>query len=68
LLNGLRAAGYPAPAQVDLVLRISEGDPNRIAPLLVEIVQQEVDVFIAAGSPVLHAALTVPRTRLLAYG
>ncbi len=62
LLNGLRAVSYPAPAQVDLVLRIAEGDPNRIAPLLVEIIQQDVDLFIANGSPVLRAVLSVART------
>ncbi len=27
MLNGLRAAGYSAPAQVELVVRVAEGDP-----------------------------------------
>jgi putative ABC transport system substrate-binding protein len=64
LLNGLRSAGYDAPAQIEFVLRIADGDPNRIAPLLAEIVQQDVDVIIANGSPVIlaarSAALTIP--------
>jgi len=56
MLNGLRSAGYGAPAQVELVLRIAEGDPNRIGVLLAEIVRQDVDVIIANGSPVVLAA------------
>jgi putative ABC transport system substrate-binding protein len=58
LLSGLRA-GSKSLAQVELVLRIAEGDPNRIAPFVTEIIQQDVDVFIANGSPVLFAARSV---------
>ena len=44
MLNGLRAAGYSAPAQVELVVRADEGDPSRITPMVAEILGQNVDV------------------------
>jgi putative ABC transport system substrate-binding protein len=55
LLTGLRTAGYSAPAQVELVLRIADGDPKRIAPMVLEIIERKVDVIIANGSGVLNA-------------
>src|SRR5262245_55395672 len=33
LLNGLRAAGYGGPEQIEIVLRTTDGDPARITPL-----------------------------------
>ena len=56
LLNGLRTAGYSAPAQVELVVRIAEGDPGRIGPLMEEIIKQNVDAIFANGPAVVQAA------------
>jgi putative ABC transport system substrate-binding protein len=53
ILKGVREAGYAAPAQIDIVLRTTEGDPTRIAPLAAEIVQAKADVVFAIGSEVL---------------
>jgi putative ABC transport system substrate-binding protein len=62
LLNGLRAAGYLAPAQVDLALRVADGDPSRIMPLVKEVVDSNVDIFFATGLAVLRAIQSVSPT------
>jgi putative ABC transport system substrate-binding protein len=55
MLNGLHAADYRASPQVELVLRASDGDPTRIAPLVAEIVKSKVDVILATGPEVPQA-------------
>lgn len=55
ILKGVRESGYAAPAQIEIVLRTTEGDPTRIAPLAAEIVQAKVDVVFAIGREVLEA-------------
>jgi putative ABC transport system substrate-binding protein len=55
ILKGIRESGYAAPAQIEIVLRTTEGDPARIAPLAAEIVQAKVDVVFAIGREVLEA-------------
>jgi putative tryptophan/tyrosine transport system substrate-binding protein len=62
MLNGLRTAGYSAPAQVELVVRAGEGDPSRITPMVAEILEQNVDVIFANGPAVLQAARSATRT------
>src|SRR6266446_2713605 len=55
MMNGLRASGYLSPAQVELTLRVADGDPARIAPMVSEIVRSNVDVIFANGPEVLQA-------------
>ena len=62
IMSGLRVSGYAAPAQVELVARIADGDPTRIAPLVEEILSKKVDLIIANGPPVLHVARSATRT------
>ena len=62
IMSGLRVSGYAAPAQVELVARIADGDPARIAPLVEEILSKKVDLIIANGPPVLHVARSATRT------
>ena len=57
LLTGLRSAGYLAPAQIELVLRVTNGDPARISPMVAEIIASNVDVLFAVGPAVLRTAL-----------
>ena len=59
LLDGLRAAGY---SQVEVVLRVAEGDPSRIIPLVTEVSGSEVDVFFAIGPAVVRAARSATQT------
>src|SRR5438034_9547949 len=53
LLSGLRASGYAAPAQVEIVGRAAEGDPTRIAPLVAEVIAKNVSVIMASGPAVM---------------
>jgi len=62
LLTGLRSAGYLAPAQIELVLRVTNGDPARIAPMLAEIIAANVDVLFAVGPAVLRTARAATQT------
>ncbi|MEY2503264.1 MAG: hypothetical protein QOI07_3601, partial [Verrucomicrobiota bacterium] len=62
IMSGLRVSGYAPPAQVELVARIADGDPTRIAPLVEEILAKNVELIIANGPPVLHVARSVTRT------
>jgi putative tryptophan/tyrosine transport system substrate-binding protein len=59
IMSGLRVSGYAAPAQVELVARIADGDPTRIAE---ELIAKNVDLIIANGPPVLHVARSATRT------
>ncbi|HET7254491.1 MAG TPA: ABC transporter substrate-binding protein, partial [Xanthobacteraceae bacterium] len=56
ILTGLRASGYAAPTEVEIVARTAEGDLDQIDPLVKEVIAKNVNVIIAAGPPVLHAA------------
>jgi putative tryptophan/tyrosine transport system substrate-binding protein len=60
--TGLRASGYEAPTQVEIVARTAEGDPDQIAPLVKEVIGKNVNVLIAAGPLVVHAARAATRT------
>jgi ABC-type uncharacterized transport system substrate-binding protein len=62
VLIGLQASGYAAPTQVEIVARTAEGDPDQIGPLVKEVIAKNVNVIIAAGPPVLHAARSAART------
>src|SRR5471030_3487420 len=53
LVGGLRASGYAVP-QLELVVRVAEGDPARIAPIVAEVMQKRVAVIVAVGRPVLE--------------
>jgi putative tryptophan/tyrosine transport system substrate-binding protein len=59
LLDGLHAGGY---AQVDIVLRVANGDPSRIAPLTTEVIADKVDVLFPLGSGAVRAARSVTQT------
>ena len=60
-LDGLRSAGFRVPEQIDFVARIADGDPNRLAPLAAELIEQKVDVIVTVGSSavrIMHSATT----------
>ena len=62
IATGLRASGYAASTQVEIVARTAEDDPDHIAPLVKEVIGKNVDVIIAAGPLVVHAARSATRT------
>jgi putative ABC transport system substrate-binding protein len=62
ILSGLRASGYDAPAQVEIVARAAEGDLAQIAPLVAEVIAKNVNVIMASGPLILNAARSSTRT------
>lgn len=62
ILTGLQASGYAAAAQVEIVARFAEGDPDQVAPLVKEVIEKNVNVIIAAAPLVVHAARSATRT------
>ncbi len=44
LREGLRDGGYRAADKVEILARLSEGDPAKLAPLAADLVQRKVDV------------------------
>lgn len=61
ILNGVRASGH-APPQVEVVMRIVGRDPARLAPMVKEVLDRQVSVFIAAGPASLRLAAQATRT------
>jgi putative ABC transport system substrate-binding protein len=55
-LGGLRTAGYRVPEEVEFISRFADGDPTRLAPMAIELIDQNVDVIAAASTA---AALAV---------
>jgi putative ABC transport system substrate-binding protein len=62
--EGLRAAGYRVPGQVEIISRFAENDPTRLAPLAQELIEQNVVVIAAvsagAANAVRAATTTIP--------
>jgi putative tryptophan/tyrosine transport system substrate-binding protein len=59
VLDGLRAGGY---SQVEIVLRVADGDPSRIIPMVTEVIASKVDVLFAIGPAVVRAARSATQT------
>jgi putative ABC transport system substrate-binding protein len=62
LREGLQAVGYREPDNVELLPRAAEGDPMRIAPLAMELVERKVDVMVPVSPAAVHAALAASTT------
>ena len=54
IVSGLRSSGRALP-QVEMVARVTDGDPGKIAPMVAEVLAKNVAVFIAVGPAVLRA-------------
>jgi len=60
-LEGLRAAGYSMPDQLELISRVADGDLTRLSPMAHELVDGNVDVLAAvaaASANIARAATT----------
>jgi ABC-type uncharacterized transport system substrate-binding protein len=62
LREGLQAAGYREPDNIELVTRVAEGDPRRIAPLAMELAERKVDVMVPVSPAAVDAALAASAT------
>jgi len=48
--EGLRAAGFRVPEQVEIISRFADGDPARLAPLARELIELKVGVIAAVST------------------
>jgi putative ABC transport system substrate-binding protein len=62
LREGLQIAGYREPDNIELLPRAAEGDPMRIAPLAMELIERKVDVIIPVSPAAVRAALAASAT------
>ena len=60
--EGLRAAGYRVPGQVEIISRFAENDPTRLAPLAQELIEQNVVVIAAASAGAANAVRAATTT------
>jgi hypothetical protein len=60
-VSGLRASGRAAP-QVEMVVRVTEGDPGKMAPMVAEVLSKNVSVFVANGPAVLQTVQAITKT------
>ncbi len=61
VVSGIRASGHRLP-QVEMVVRITDGDPAKLAPMIAEVIGKNVSVFLANGPAALRAAQAVSKT------
>ena len=54
LVSGIRASGFQG--EIEPVVRLTGGDPSRLAPVVAEILAQKVAVYIAAGPAMVRVA------------
>jgi len=62
LREKLQAAGYREPDSIELLPRAADGDPNRIAPLAMELAERKVDVMLPVSPAAVRAALAASAT------
>jgi ABC-type uncharacterized transport system substrate-binding protein len=62
LREALQAAGYREPDNIEFIWRAADGDPNRIAPLAMELAERKVDVMLPVSPAGVHAALAASAT------
>jgi putative ABC transport system substrate-binding protein len=62
LREGLQAAGYREPDNIELVAQAAQGDPMRIAPLAMELAEHKVDVMVPVSPAAIDAALAASAT------
>jgi putative tryptophan/tyrosine transport system substrate-binding protein len=60
--EGLRAVGYHEPDQVELIIRVTGGDPSRIAPMASELVERKVDVLVPISPAAVQAVKSLTST------
>src|SRR5262249_26405020 len=57
LREGLQAAGYRELDSIELLPRAADGDPQRIAPLAMELAERKVDVILPARPAAVHDSM-----------
>jgi putative tryptophan/tyrosine transport system substrate-binding protein len=62
LREGLRAVGYREPDQVELIIRVTGGDPSRIGPMASELIGRKVDVLVPISPAAVQAVRSLTST------
>jgi putative ABC transport system substrate-binding protein len=62
LAEGLRSVGYREPDQVELITRVTGGDPSRVAPMAAELVERKVDVLVPISPAAVQAVRSLTST------
>jgi putative ABC transport system substrate-binding protein len=62
LREGLRAVGYREPDQVELIIRVTGGDPSRIGPMASELIERKVDVLVPISPAAVQAVTSLTST------
>jgi putative ABC transport system substrate-binding protein len=60
--EGLRAAGYREPEQIELIIRVTGGDPTRVTPMARELVERNVDILVPLSPAAVRAATSLTST------
>jgi putative ABC transport system substrate-binding protein len=60
--EGLRATVYREPDQVELITRVTGGDPGRVGPMARELVERNVDVLVAISPAAVQAVRSLTST------
>src|SRR5262245_22528352 len=60
--EGLRAAGYREPEQIELIIRVTGGDPTRVAPMARELVERNVDILVPLSPAAVRATTSLTST------
>src|SRR5262245_34525570 len=53
--EGLRAAGYREPDQIELIIRVTGGDPTRVVPMARELIERNVDILVPLSPAAVQA-------------
>ena len=61
-LEGLRAAGYSMPDQLELISRVADGDLTQLSPMAHELVDRNVDVLAAVAAAAANIARAATTT------
>jgi putative ABC transport system substrate-binding protein len=61
-LEGLRAAGYSVPDQVELISRVADGDLTKLSPMAHELVEKNADVLVAVATSAANVARAATTT------
>jgi putative ABC transport system substrate-binding protein len=60
--EGLRAAGYREPEQIELIIRVTGGDPTRVAPMAQELIERNVDILVPLSPAAVRATTSLTST------
>src|SRR5262249_29244157 len=55
-LAGLRAGGFREKDQVEIIPRLTDGDPSKLEPMVADLVERKVDLIFAVSPAAVRAA------------